>query len=122
MNRTLMVAMLVVSLACGWVSLSAAGEVGYTIKSSAEQGFAIKAPPKPTSAAIAADALVGRPLGLGVTILGTGLFIVTTPFHLSSGSTREAAWGLIGTPGGWTFVRPLGRDDARFEDPGVFPK
>jgi len=122
MKRILMVAMLVVSLTCGWVSLSTAGEVGYTIKSSAEQGFAIKAPPKPTSASIAADALVGRPVGFGVTVAGTALFVATMPFYLGTGSTRDAAWGLIGAPGGWTFVRPIGRSDDRFEDPGIFPK
>ena len=121
MKRKMMVAILVVSLACGGVSLCAAGELGYTLKS-AEKGFASKPPAEPTSAVIFADTAIGRPAGLVVTTAGTGVFLVTLPFHLMSGSTSEAARGLIGKPGGWTFVRPMGRSDARFEDAGVFPR
>jgi hypothetical protein len=121
MNRKLAVATIVVTLAWAWVSLAAAGEIGYTFKA-AEKGFGIKAPPQPTSAAVAADAIIGRPLGLGTTLAGTGLFIATLPLTVPGGNTRTAARYLVVKPGGWTFVRPLGRSDDRFEDPGVFPK
>ena len=57
---------------------------------------------------MAADALIGRPLGLGMTILGTGAFVATLPFTAFSGSTGDAARGLIRDPGSWTFTRPLG--------------
>ena len=121
MKRKMMVAVLAVSLACGWVSLGVAGEIGYTLKAS-EKGFASKPPAEPSSSVIFADAAIGRPAGLVVTAAGTGVFLVTLPFHLVAGSTSEAARGLIGAPGGWTFVRPMGRSDSRFEDPGVFQR
>ena len=57
---------------------------------------------------MAADALIGRPLGLGATILGTGAFVATLPFTVCSGSVRDAARGMIKEPGAWTFTRPLG--------------
>ena len=121
MNRKLMAAVMAWCLMCVWAGQGIAGEIGYTIKA-AEKGFGIKAPPQPTSAAVAADAIIGRPLGLGTTLAGTGLFIATLPLTVPGGNTRTAARYLVVKPGGWTFVRPLGRSDDRFEDPGVFPK
>jgi hypothetical protein len=69
---------------------------------------------------VAADAVIGRPLGLATTIAGTGVFLVTLPFSATSQSVDTAAWGLVGRPGGWTFVRPLGKGDPRFEEKGIF--
>lgn len=97
----------------------ALGQVGYTLKGS-EKGFQEPPPKKPNSGVMALDAAIGRPLGLAATVAGTALFVVTLPFTAPSGSAREAAHGLIVQPGGWTFVRPLGRSDPRFEDRGVF--
>lgn len=57
---------------------------------------------------MAADALVGRPVGLGATILGTGTFIATLPFSACARSVKDAARGLIKEPAAWTFKRPLG--------------
>ncbi len=63
---------------------------------------------RPDTNVMAADALIGRPVGLASTILGTGAFLVTLPFTVPSGSVRDAARGLIKEPGQWTFTRPLG--------------
>jgi hypothetical protein len=120
MCRKLLVALLTVSLAGLLSGIAAAGVLGYSLRD-AEQGFWDKpSPGPPSSLVVATDALIGRPLGLATTIAGTGVFIVTLPMSLGSGSTDEAAWGLVGQPGGWTFVRPMGRSDPRFDEVGIF--
>lgn len=63
---------------------------------------------RPNTNIMAADALIGRPIGLGATILGTGTFVATLPFTAFSGSVKDAARGMIKEPGAWTFTRPLG--------------
>ena len=119
MKSKVLLAILAISLICAWVSVGAAGQIGYRMRG--EEGFAFKPDPGvPSSSAMAADALIGRPLGLATTIAGTGVFLLTLPFSLPSESSGEAAWGLIGRPGGWTFVRPMGRGAPYFEEKGVF--
>jgi hypothetical protein len=122
MKRKVLLVILVVSLVCVWGGAATAGQIGYSMRSM-DTGFGIKpqtAPPN--SSVVAADAIIGRPLGLATTIAGTGVFLVTLPFSLTSESTAEAAWGLAGRPGAWTFVRPLGRGAPEFEEEGVFNK
>jgi hypothetical protein len=120
MKCKILLVILVVSLVCVWASVGTAGQIGYRLRPDTE--FAFKAPPgPPSSAVVAGDALIARPLGLATTIAGAGVFLVTLPFSLSSGSTDYAAWGLVGRPGAYTFVRPLGRSDPQFEERGVFP-
>jgi hypothetical protein len=88
---------------------------------SAEKGFVSKPSPDPPSSTVMAfDAVIGRPLGLASTIVGTGVFVVTLPFTLPSETSEEAAWGLAGQPTGWTFMRPLGRGAPEYEEKGVF--
>jgi hypothetical protein len=114
-NRFLMI-LLVLGLGLAWSGPSLAEDVGYRFR---EENPGLKrVPGPPSSAAVAVDALIGRPLGLATTIAGTGVFLVTLPF--SSGNTNEAAWGLVGRPGAWTFVRPLGRGEPKFEEQGIF--
>ena len=84
-----------------------AGVLGYSLDR-ADRGFERRGSDEPSAATVATDGLIARPLGLATTIAGTGLFVVTLPFSTRSGSVREAARGMIGRPGGWTFVRPLG--------------
>jgi hypothetical protein len=120
MKRKVLLVILVVSLVCAWGSVSFAGQISYSLKSS-ETGFGFKpqAGP-PTSGVMAADAIIGRPVGLATTIAGTGVFLLTLPFTLPSQSADDAAWGLVGRPGGWTFVRPIGRRAPEYEEKGVF--
>lgn len=54
------------------------------------------------------DALVLRPLGLVATGVGAGVFILTLPFTLPSGSVGDAACSLVADPFAYTFTRPLG--------------
>jgi hypothetical protein len=119
-NKVLLV-ILVMSLVCVWGGVGTAGQIGYSMRGG-EQGFAFKPNPNPpASSVVAVDAILGRPLGLATTIAGTAVFLVTLPMSLPSESTAEAAWGLVGRPAGWTFVRPLGRGEPVYEEPGVFP-
>ena len=118
MKNKFFVTLLVLGLGFAWVGLSLAGDVGYRFRDD-KVGFT-RVPGPPSSAAVATDAILGRPLGLATTIGGAGVFLVTLPFSAISGSTGEAAWGLVGRPGGWTFVRPLGRGEAQFEEHGIF--
>ena len=118
-NKVLLV-ILVMSLVCAWGSVGTAGQIGYSMRG-AEKGFGFKPNPNPPSSAVMAfDGVIGRPLGLATTIVGTAAFLVTLPVTIPSESTSEAAWGLVGRPGGWTFVRPLGRSEPLFEEEGVF--
>jgi hypothetical protein len=119
MKRKVLLIIVAISLGCVWVGEGAAGQIGYRMKE--DVGFALKPPPGPPSSAVVAfDAILGRPLGLATTIGGAGVFLVTLPFSVPSKSVEEAAWGLVGRPGAWTFVRPLGRGAPEFEEQGVF--
>jgi hypothetical protein len=118
-NKVLLV-ILVMSLVCAWGSVGTAGQIGYSMRGS-EKGFGFKPNPNPPSSAVMAfDGVLGRPLGLATTIVGTAAFLITLPVTIPSESTSEAAWGLVGRPGGWTFVRPLGRSEPVYEEEGVF--
>jgi len=120
MKNKVLLGILTISLVCAWGGVGTAGQIGYSMRGS-EAGFAFKpqsAPP--SSTVVAVDAIIGRPLGLATTIGGAAVFLVTLPFSLPSESTAEAAWGMMGRPGGWTFVRPLGRGEPVFEERGVF--
>jgi hypothetical protein len=119
MKNKIVVVILAVSLVCAWGGTSIAGVLGYSLDR-AERGFERKAADEPSAPVVAADGLIARPLGLATTIAGTALFLVTLPFSAPSGSVNESAQGMIVRPGGYTFVRPMGRSDARFEEQGVF--
>ena len=62
----------------------------------------------PTAAEIMADALVVRPLMLGVTAIGVGTFLVSLPFSLLGGNVAEVGTTLVMEPARYTFTRPLG--------------
>ncbi|MEW6657725.1 MAG: hypothetical protein AB1424_03605 [Thermodesulfobacteriota bacterium] len=124
MIRPLLVVILTIILVGTWGSFAVAKEA-YSLSKAynmdkAEQGF--KDPPKsePSPSAIAADAVIGRPLGLATTIVGAGVFLSTFNFYIHSDSVGTAAWGLVGRPAGWTFARPIGRSDPRYDRPGIF--
>jgi hypothetical protein len=62
----------------------------------------------PSAGAMAADALLLRPLSLAGTALGVGIFLAGLPFELASNSVPAASHRLIVEPGAFTFTRPLG--------------
>jgi len=119
MKSRILVVMLAVSLLWSLSGTATAGVLGYSMDR-AEKGFQDKPGAEPSAAVVAADGLIARPLGLATTIAGTGLFVATLPFSIPSGSVRESAQGMIKRPGGWTFVRPMGRPDKRFMEKSIF--
>jgi hypothetical protein len=115
---------LAVLLALGLVSVFGsgawAGILGYNLEHAGTKSFT-EPPHKNISAAVvAADALIARPIGLGLTIAGAATFLITLPMSIPSQSVGNAAEGLIVKPGGYTFVRPLGRSEPRFEERTLF--
>ena len=51
------------------------------------------------------DILFARPLGIAAGIIGTGVFIVSLPFTIPTGSVNEAAQMLIVDPFKFSFTR-----------------
>ena len=62
----------------------------------------------PGAGAMAADALVARPIGFVLTTLGAATFVVSLPFSAIGGNIDKAAEHLVLKPGRETFVRCLG--------------
>lgn len=124
MTRPTLAVILTLILVGSWGSLSIAGEP-YSLRKAynmdkAEYGFVEPPKKEPSASVVAADAVLARPAGLALTVAGTGVFLLTLPFSAPSRSVDNAAWGLVGRPGGWTFVRPLGRSAPRFEERSIF--
>jgi len=62
----------------------------------------------PTGFEMATDALLVRPLMLGVTALGTIAFVLSLPFSAIGGNVGEARKRMVSEPAAYTFNRPLG--------------
>lgn len=62
----------------------------------------------PSALAMTGDAIVVRPVMLATTILGAGLFIISSPFSALGGNAGEAFDVLVKGPFETTFVRCLG--------------
>lgn len=65
-------------------------------------------PERPTGLAMAGDVVLARPLLFIGAVVGTALFIVSSPFSLLGGNIGESAKTLVITPVKATFVRCLG--------------
>jgi ABC-type Fe3+ transport system permease subunit len=63
---------------------------------------------RPTATQMAADAFLMRPLMLGGTVLGAGIYIVSLPISLLGGNAEEAGKKLVVHPFKATFMRCLG--------------
>jgi hypothetical protein len=73
--------------------------------------FAGRIDEPPTPAAMVGD-VITRPIMLGATIIGTGLFLATLPFSLIGGNAGQAGDVLVVKPFQATFMRCLGCTDA----------
>ncbi|TXI11863.1 MAG: hypothetical protein E6Q76_01855 [Rhizobium sp.] len=80
------------------------------VTAQAEEGNGID--DTPSAAAMAADFLLVRPLGLVATILGTGIFIAQLPLDIFiKDAPAVPSEKLVLDPARFTFTRPLGRMD-----------
>lgn len=70
---------------------------------------------RPTTLAMIGDAVIARPMLLGITVLGAGLFLVTLPFSALGGNVGEAAKTMVGGPGKSTFFRCMGCTETQDE-------
>lgn len=70
--------------------------------------LASKVEGRPSGAEMAADAFLVRPVMLGGTVLGTGIYIVSLPLSLIGGNAGEAGEKLVVRPFKATFLRCLG--------------
>lgn len=77
----------------------------YTDQEGDDPRFDVQAPP---AYAMVGDLVFARPLGLVLTAVGTGVFIISLPFSALGGNVGEAADALVVTPAKTTFVRCLG--------------
>jgi hypothetical protein len=57
---------------------------------------------------VAGDIIFARPLGLASIVAGAGLFIVSLPFAIMTGSVNKTGQTLVGNPIKYTLVRPMG--------------
>ncbi len=58
--------------------------------------------------AMVADFVFVRPLGIVAVAVGSVFFIVSLPFSLLGGNSKDAAKKLVFDPAKFTFSRPLG--------------
>ncbi len=58
--------------------------------------------------AVIADFLILRPIGLATTVGGTGMFILTLPLAVITGTVGKTADALVAEPVKFTFARDLG--------------
>ena len=61
-----------------------------------------------SSAAMAADVLIVRPVCLVATIVGTALFLISLPIAATTHSVDSTAHALVVMPARATFTRPIG--------------
>lgn len=62
----------------------------------------------PKAYSMVGDLIIARPLLIGATIIGAGLFVISLPFSAAGGNIGEAGKALVVEPGKEAFVRCLG--------------
>ncbi len=65
-------------------------------------------PHGPNGLDMTADLIIGRPILLATTIVGSAIWLVALPFSALGGNVRESANALVVGPAKATFVRCLG--------------
>ncbi len=58
--------------------------------------------------AVAADALIVRPVGIAATAVGAAIFVVALPFAAIAGDVKHTGRILVKGPADFTFKRKLG--------------
>jgi hypothetical protein len=62
------------------------------------------------------DLLVARPVGIAAWIIGTGVFVLSLPFTIPTGSTSDAAKMFVVDPFRFSFERKFPDDDVYMND------
>ena len=101
----------VLALTSGLLALSAQAEV---VQQNAS-GDPIYTANAPKGYAMAGDLLIARPLLIAGTVIGAGLFVVSSPFTLAGGNFKEAAKSLVAEPAMAAFVRCLGCTESGYK-------
>jgi hypothetical protein len=63
------------------------------------------------SGLMTADIALARPVGAVATVAGLAIFVVSAPFSVLGGNSKEAWNSLVVSPADYTFKRPLGHFD-----------
>lgn len=71
-------------------------------------GYSQAVEENPSALAMAGDLVIARPLLLGITAVGSVLYVVGLPFSLLGGNALEAGQTLVLGPAQATFIRCLG--------------
>ena len=86
-----------------------------SIPASAEEILDDQINDRPTTLTMLGDAVLARPMLLGLTVLGAGVFVVTLPFSALGGNVKESANTMVIGPGKSTFTRCLGCTEIQVE-------
>lgn len=78
---------------------------GSQTEASGDPVYSIQNPP---AFAMIGDLLIARPLLIAATIIGTGLFVIASPFAAAGGNLKATGKALVVDPGKAAFVRCLG--------------
>lgn len=95
----------VLALTTGLMALPAQAETVQQQNTSGDPTYTVSAP---SGFAMAGDLLIARPLLIGATAIGAGLFVVSLPFSALGGNVGAAGKALVVDPGKEAFVRCLG--------------
>ncbi len=101
----------VLALTTGLLALPAQAEVAQQNVS----GDPVYTNDTPKGYAMIGDLVVARPLLIAATVVGAGLFVVSSPFTLAGGNFKEAAKSLVAEPAMAAFVRCLGCTESGYK-------
>jgi hypothetical protein len=101
-NRTTLAAL---ALVFGWATMPAQADYGIQENTSGDPIYSVEGPP---AFAMIGDLLIARPLLIGATVIGAGLFVVSLPFTATGGGIGRTGRALVVDPGRAAFVRCLG--------------
>lgn len=99
------------ALTTGLLALPAQAEVVQQ-NTSGDPAYALEAP---KGYAMAGDLIIARPLLIGATVIGAGLFVISLPFTAAGGNIGEAGRALVVEPGMAAFVRCLGCTESGYK-------
>lgn len=95
----------VLAMATAFAALPAHAQPNTQQNVSGDPLYTVEAPP---AFSMVADLFIARPLLIGATVIGAGLFVVSLPFTATGGGIGATGKALVVDPGKAAFVRCLG--------------